>query len=241
MSNKKRSKVLLDFFETINHFSSKHKRKQTIFIGISGFPGAGKSTLAMELENIISKNGYNTFTVHQDDFRIDKKLRLDKDGNFLYSDLPFINQWHDWKDLSYLLYKIKTAKKSITFTSMKYDSKTSKRTMIKEYCVEIVKDKTLFVIIEGAFIFDLGKRNLYNIDANQINNLLDFKIFVFRNSEDFFDKENFVEVLISRKLENKRNKSERNTIYEHAMKYVDVVNDSINHAIQKWKGADFFF
>ncbi|KPA11991.1 Phosphoribulokinase/uridine kinase, partial [Candidatus Magnetomorum sp. HK-1] len=152
MLNNNRTKLLFDFFEVLNKCFQELKRYQTIFIGIAGFPGAGKSTLAIELNNIISANGYNAFTVHQDDFRIEKKLRLDRNGNFLHNDLPFINQWHDWKDLSDLLYNIKMAKNEITLKSMKYDSETSKRTEIKEYCIK--KDKTLIVIIEGAFIFD---------------------------------------------------------------------------------------
>lgn len=67
---------------------------QRFFVGISGFPGGGKSTLAKELCNALIAKGYDVLLVNQDDFRIAKHLRYRKDGSLAYAPLPLINQWH---------------------------------------------------------------------------------------------------------------------------------------------------
>ncbi len=225
--------------QALTIIAEKNKFSRTIFFGISGYPGAGKTTLALEIADILTIAGFNIIVVHQDDFRIAKAKRLDNNGNFLYGDMPFIHQWHNWKDLHNLIYSIRNAKCNSTFFARKYESETQKRTGRIEYVVNL--GKPTFAIIEGAFIFDLGSRNAYGVKPDAIDEVLDCRVFVFRESIDKFDDEHFKNVLISRKLQSKDGIQIKNAIRRQSEIYVKVINESIHYAVNKWKAADFFF
>lgn len=210
--------------------------KMTYVIGISGFPGAGKTKMSLDLASFLSSENYNTVVIHQDDFRIEKSLRLKDNGEFNYHDLPFINQWHNWKDLMKVLNEAITSHDNSSIKYYKYDSNTKLRSKLSK--ISIKKDKPLVIIIEGAFIFNLGKRNVYGVAPNAINSLLDLKIFIHIGNQDVFDKENFIKVLLSRSSKDISDKMIKEKEKNRALKYVEVVNNSIKEAIPFWKTAD---
>jgi uridine kinase len=235
----KRGKVLSELTHALMNIAEKNKSSRTTFLGISGYPGAGKTTLAIELSEILKIKGFNIIVVHQDDFRIAKKERLDNNGNFLYEDMPFIHQWHNWKDLQNLLYSIKDAANNSKLFAKKYESETKKRTGKIAFVVNF--SKPIIVLIEGAFIFDLGNKNVYGIAPDAINRILDCRIFVFRGSMDKFDDEHFKNVLVSRKLRSGDGVQVENELRKQTEIYVNVINESLKYATDMWKSADFFF
>ena len=205
-----------------------------LFVGVSGYPGSGKSTLAKDLCEQLLKTGKHPVLIRQDDFRIEKNARVSDTGEFLHRELPFINQWHNWRELSALLTDIKHCRPPKTFHARSYSPQTKERTDETLYFVK--SEVPVIVIIEGAFIFDLGKRNIYNIPRDAIWAMLDLTFFLFRNDPDRFDGTFFWNELKRRKgVEGSDERESRKTSI-----YIEELQKCNEHAIRAWKRADYF-
>jgi uridine kinase len=213
---------------------------QMHFIGISGPPGAGKTTLSKELERILIGRGLNVIIISQDDFRIDKDQRIDEQGNFLVDDLPFINQWHHWRDIYNVLQFIKnTQAESGSFKMKLYDSKTHKRTKLHEYKTK--RDLPYIIIIEGAFIYNIGTNNIYGLRADSIVSILNEQIFVYQKSPDYFDMNNFENVLVLRKLKYPDNIGKEIILRQQVKHCSKHLEKCIKTTKSSWKKANIHF
>lgn len=211
-----------------------------LFIGISGLPGAGKTTLSNQLGGMLIDKGLKVITISQDDFRIDKDQRVDKQGNFLVDDLPFINQWHHWRDIYDVLQFIKSTPTESGSMQMKlYDSNTHKRTKLHEYKID--RDSPYAIIVEGAFIFHIGTNNMYDLRADSIVSLLNEQIFVYQKSPDHFDMKNFENIIVSRKLKYPDNIGKEEILRKQVKRYSQHLEECIKVARVTWEKANIHF
>lgn len=228
-----RNKILNQLIESLNLPGTESKSKY--ILGISGFPGAGKSTLTEELEVIFEELGYNVIVIRQDDFRIAKKERYNEDGSQKHPKLPLVNQWHDWNDLSNLITDIKSSKGEQTFTCKTYESGLKEAP--KDYIARGFGD---IVLLDGAFIFNVGADNIYGVAPDAIKKQLDKSLFIYRGSPEKLDINWIIDPIFEREKANHPEKSDKEN-HERATYLANIFIEDIKNGLPFWQKADIYF
>ena len=208
-----------------------------LFYGISGFPGAGKTTLARELKQLLRERGYNVILIEQDDFRIAKSERYMPNGLARCNNLPLINQWHNWMDMLNLMQLIKQSNGEQIFSILVYDKVSKDRTKDKLYHVRGTGD---IVLVEGAFVFNVGDDNFYGVPSNALFNLFDRSLFVFRELSDEIDEKLVFRLIYEReKSQNPLLSDQKN--FNRATKLFNDFIEDIKDGFSHWKKAGIYF
>lgn len=144
--------------DVINGIKNIVSDKRTIFVGLDGLGGAGKSTVSEEMQRILKNEEYNVFILHIDDFIHKRAVRYN--DNYKEWECYYNLQWRYDYLLESVINPLKSGKESIKFEL--YDKEN-----------DTYFDNTLYVpigsiiIIEGVFL-----------QRSEIKDIFDYMIYI---------------------------------------------------------------
>jgi len=141
-----------------NEVKKHYKNENTFLVGIDGLGGAGKSTIAKEINELFEADNIHTEVFHLDDFIYPRKIRYN-------DDYPQWEQYYylQWKYDYFLNTVVNPVRENRVVPSIElYDKKND-----KYFTVNRNIPKGSIVIIEGIFL-----------QREELKNIFDYVIYV---------------------------------------------------------------
>lgn len=133
-------------FDTIKHFINEINRL-SIFIGVDGGQGSGKSYFITELkEDLANYNDYNIIDIEADDFLIDRDKRNNLPASFFKS-TENISRLFDFERMAEVLLLLQKNNETIEINNL-YNTQTGKKDRVKHYNL---KEKNI-VLVGGPYL-----------------------------------------------------------------------------------------
>jgi len=148
-----------DIFKIYKNIQCLIEEKDIIIVGIDGLGGAGKSTISIELSELLSRNQVHNLLFHIDDFIHPKAIRYNE--NYAEWECYYNIQWRYDYFIQEVIEPIKSKRENSIDIEL-YDKDHDSYFITKEY----LKDKSV-VIVEGIFL-----------QREELKNTFDFMIYV---------------------------------------------------------------